>query len=330
MNQIKIYKDKDVEEGVLETKNIGIIGYGNQGKAQALNLKDFGLKVMIGLRAKSPRRKEAKSDGFRVCSINDLIIKSDVVCFMIPDEEIPNIFSDLLFRKGQSLLFSHGYAIHFKEVVPPKFVNIILVAPSGSGKMVREKFLENTGVPSLVAVEKNYTGDALEIALAYSKCIGSTRVGAFISSFSEETITDIFGEQTVLTGSIPSIIRESFNVLLEAGYSPEVSWLVCYYEVKSIIDSFHENGFDFLNNSISNLAEYGGATRGERLVGEKYKNEMKKILKEIEDGSFKSEWEEEKKRKYKFLHSKRNEIKNSKIEKITRQLLSLLYNNKNN
>ena len=328
MNKIKIYKNKDIKKDFLKGKVIGIIGYGNQGKAQALNLRDSGLNVIIGLRNGSLRKKDAKSEGFEIHTIDKLVEMSDIVSFLIPDEQIPSLFSNLKLKEGQSILFSHGYVVHFKEIKLPNFVNVLLVAPSGSGKMVREEYIKGSGVPSLIAVEQDISGAAFDIALCYSKALGSTRVGSFLSTFSEETITDIFGEQAVLTGSIPSIIKESFNVLLESGYTPEIAWLVCYYEVKSIIDSFHQNGFDFLNNAISNLAEYGGATRGKRIIDENVKIKMRNILKEIEDGSFKKEWEKEKKDDYKSLYESRNLVKESEIEKITKEKLGLLKNRK--
>ena len=321
-----LFFDSDVSLDSIKNLKIVVVGYGNQGRAQALNLRDSGLNVVIGLRDNSSKIEEAKLEGFEVFNINKLIEISDVVSFLIPDEQIPNLFPKLKLKEKQHLIFAHGYAVHFKEIKLPKFIDVLLVAPSGSGKMVRKEYLNRSGVPSLIAVEQDFSGIGFDIALCYSKALGSTKVGAFLSTFSEETITDIFGEQVVLTGSIPNIIKESFNVLLESGYSPEVAWLVCYYEVKSIIDSFHKEGFDFLNNVISNLAEYGGATRGERIIDEEIKLKMKNILKEIEDGSFKEEWEKEKENNYRILNRYRELVKKSKIEKTTKEMLSLLLN----
>ena len=323
----KIFKDKDITYNLLKTKTVSIIGYGNQGRAQALNLKDSKSNVIIGLRENSKSKKLAKSDGFEVFSIPKAVELSDIISILIPDEEIPVTFDAMVkpyLEKGKTLLFSHGYSIFFNEITPPNFINVILVAPSGSGKMVREEFINGRGVPNLVAVEQDYSKDSLEIALSYSKLIGGTRTCAFLSTFEEEVVTDIFGEQVVLTGGIPSIIKESFNVLLEEGYSPIVAWFVCYYEVKSIIDSFHNNGFDFLNNMISNVAEYGGLTRGERLINADVKKEMKNILFEIKNGKFKREWDLEKKDEFKLLNKKRNITKKSEIEKMTLKMLSKL------
>ena len=323
----KIFKDKDIVFNLLESKVISIIGYGNQGRAQALNLKDSKNNVIIGLREDSKSKELAKSDGFKVFSISKAVELSDVISILIPDEEIPVIFDNMIkphLKKGKTLLFSHGYSIFFNEITPPDFINVILVAPSGSGKMVREEFIDGRGVPNLIAIDQDYTKNSLDIALSYSKSIGGTRTCAFLSTFEEEVVTDIFGEQVVLTGGIPSIIKESFNVLLEDGYSPVVAWFVCYYEVKSIIDSFHANGFDSLNQMISNIAEYGGLTRGERLINSNVKNEMKKILSEVKNGKFKKEWDIEKKKDFKLLNDKRKFTKESKIEKTTLKILSIL------
>lgn len=327
MNKNKIYKEKDVLENLLEDKVVGIIGYGNQGRAQALNLKDSGIKTIIGLRKLSKSKIKAQKDGFsNILSIQELIGKSDLISFMIPDEEIPEIFLKIVkdLRPKQTLLFSHGYCVHFKKINVPNFVNIIMVAPSGAGKMVRQKYLNNSGVPNLLAVHQDYTKTAFQIALSYSKAIGGTRVGSFISTFEEETVTDIFGEQAILTGGIPALIRNSFDVLVESGYSPIVAWFVCYYEVKSIIDLFHENGFDFLNKSISNLAEYGGLTRGDFLIDTDIKLKMKKILEEIKNGNFESEWNNEK-NNGNLLEEKRNKIKDSEIEKMNKKMLKILF-----
>lgn len=328
MKQNKIFKDNDVDLNVLKDRSIGIIGYGNQAKAQSLNLRDSGFNVSIGLRENSSSIKEARSDGFNILSIKDLIQTSEVVSLLIPDEQMGDFFLEHIspyLIDGQTLLFSHAYSIHFKHILPPEFIDVILVAPSGSGKMVRNEFLNGRGVPNLIAVHQDFSGNAISVALAYSKAIGGTRTGAFLTSFEEEVVTDIFGEQVLLIGSIPCIIKESFNVLLEDGYSPYIAWLVCYYEVKSIIDTFHSQGFDFLNQSISNLAEYGGSTRGKRLINKDTKLEMKRILNEIKDGSFEKEWKKEKNNNYKSLKKARLKVKKSKIEKINQELKKIFF-----
>ena len=328
MDQIKVYKDKDVSQNLLKDELIGIIGYGNQGRAQALNLKDSGLDVVIGLRKGSESIKLVKKDGFKqILSIEELVKKSNVICFLIPDDQISKVFSEKVkphLTPNQTLLFSHGYCIHFNHISVPDFVNIILVAPSGTGLMVRKEYLEKRGVPNLIAVQQDYTKTAFNIALSYSMSIGGTRAGAFISTFEEETVSDIFGEQTILTGGLPKLIQKSFNTLIDDGYSSAVAWLVCYYEVKLIVDSFHDKGFEFLNKSISNLAEYGGQTRGEELIDKKIESKMRRILNEIKNGTFEEEWEREKEGDYSLLKMRRKKDKISRIEKTTKMMLKLL------
>lgn len=328
MNKNKIYTDKDISFDLLRNKVVGIIGYGNQGRAQALNLKNSGVSVLIGLREESSTRIKAEKDGFsNIMSINQLVKKSDIICFMIPDEEIPGVFKyiEKYISPKQVLLFAHGYCVHFKKINIPEFVDVIMVAPSGAGKMVRQKYLDNQGVPNLIAIHQDYTKTAFKIALSYSKNIGGTKVGAFISTFEEETVSDIFGEQAILTGGIPFLIKSSFDTLVEEGYSPIVAWFVCYYEVKSIVDLFHENGFEFLNNSISNLAEYGGLTKGEFLIDDQVKLKMKEMLQEIKNGNFVSEWENEKNTGSLLLNQKRDKIKKSQIEEMNQKMLKILF-----
>ena len=328
MNNTKIYTDKNIKADIIFNYKIGIIGFGNQGKAQALNLKDSGIDVVIGLRRGSLSKKFAIDEGFKVFSIEEVAIKCDIICLLIPDEQISSLYKrDIVthLRKGQSLLFSHGYAVYFKHIIIPSYINVILVAPNGSGMKVRSEYLKGLGVPNLVAINQDYTGNALKLALAYSKSIGGTKLGAFLTTFKEETITDIFGEQILLTGSIPKLMQESFNVLVENNYNPEVAWLVCYYEVKSIIDSFYKEGFVHLNSIVSNLAEYGGLTRGNRLVDKKLKKKMEVILSEIEDGVFENEWKKEKKNKFKILKEGREITKKSKIEETTIKMTKLFY-----
>jgi ketol-acid reductoisomerase len=330
MNKNKIYNDNDVLVNVLKDKVVGVIGYGNQARAQALNLKDSGINVLIGLRDNSLSKAKSLNDGFsNAISIKELVQKSDLICFLIPDEEIPSTYLKFVknyLKPKQTLVFAHGYCIHFKKIQVPSFVNIIMVAPSGAGKIVREKYINNSGVPNLIAVNQDFTKNSFDIALSYSKSIGGTRIGSFVSSFKEETITDIFGEQSILTGGLPALMRNSFDVLVESGYSPTVAWFVCYYEVKSIVELFHKDGFEYLNKSISNIAEYGGLTRGEFLINKDVKLKMKEMLKEIESGSFVSEWDKEKNDNNSLLlNEKRAKVKNSKIEKINKKMIKILF-----
>ena len=328
MNRNKIYTDKDVKINCVKDKIVGIVGYGSQGRAQALNLKDSGVEVLIGLRKNSPSIKIAQDDGFKnILSIAELSKKSDIISLLIPDEEIPHVFKNDIENnifEGKTLLFSHGYCVHYDKMSLPQNVNIIMVAPSGAGEIVRTRYLKNSGIPNLIAIHQDFTKDAFQIALSYSKCIGGTRVGSFISTFEEEVVTDLFGEQAILTGGIPSLIKKSFDVLVDHGYSPTVAWFVCYYEVKAIIDLFYDKGFDHLNKSISNIAEYGGHTRGDFLFDDNFTDKLSLILKQITNGSFDEEWSHEKKDGYKYLKSKRKKTKEIEIEKINKKMLDLL------
>ena len=328
MNRNKIYTDKDVKINCVKDKIVGIVGYGSQGRAQALNLKDSGVEVLIGLRKNSPSIKIAQDDGFKnILSIAELSKKSEIISLLIPDEEIPHVFKNDMennILEGKTLLFSHGYCVHYDKMSLPQNVNIIMVAPSGAGEIVRTRYLKNSGIPNLIAIHQDFTKDAFQIALSYSKCIGGTRVGSFISTFEEEVVTDLFGEQAILTGGIPSLIKKSFDVLVNHGYSPTVAWFVCYYEVKAIIDLFYDKGFNHLNKSISNIAEYGGHTRGDFLFDDNFTDKLSLILKQITNGSFDEEWSNEKKDGYKYLKSKRKKTKEIEIEKINKKMLDLL------
>ena len=332
MNRDKIYKDLDVTKDHIVNKVVGIIGYGSQARAQALNLRDSGAKVLIGLRINSKSIKLAKKDGFEdILNIKNVCIKSDLISILIPDEEIPNVFSTSIaqhLHKGKTILFSHGYSVFFNKINLPKEINVIMVAPSGAGKMVRKKFIDGSGIPNLIAVHQNYTKDAFDIALSYSKYIGGTKVGSFVSTFKEEVVTDLFGEQAILTGGIPTLIKESFNALVSKGYNPTVAWFVCYYEVKAIIDLFYDKGFEFLNNSISNVAEYGGFSKGEFLIDNDFKDKLLSMINDIENGKFEKDWSKEKDVNNKYLNLKRKETIDSDIEKLNKKLISIINSDK--
>ncbi len=327
---MKILTNKNIKTRILNEMNIGIIGYGNQARAQALNLKESNIKVTIGLRKDSLSTSLAIEDGFNVVLIRELVISSDLICILIPDENIQSLFDEIKseLKINQTILFSHGYAVHFKEIEIPNYINVILVAPSGSGKMVREKFVNNSGVPNLIAVEQDHSGQSRDIALEYSRAIGGGRVGIIESTFEEEVVTDLFGEQVLLTGGIPVLIRESFKVLLNKGYRPEVAWLVCYYEVKSIVDSFHDIGLDSLNSIISNIAEYGGYTRGKKIINETSIKNMNEIIDSIKSGEFTKEWNREIDSKFKILDENRKKNKKEVINEVTSIMLESINNKK--
>ena len=287
----KIFFDKDVSLDKLKNKKVGIIGYGNQGRAQALNLNESGIDIIVGLRENSNKKSKVKKDGLRYMLIKDLVSSCDLISILIPDSQIPRLFKNIakLLKKNQTILFSHGYTVVNNEIEIPDYINVIMVAPSGGGAVVRSEYKKGFGVPALIAVEQDFSSNSMSIALSYSKAIGATKAAAFISTFKEEVETDLFGEQVVLTGSIPMIIIESYKVLIKKGYSPIVSWFVCFYETKTIIDLMFENGMQNFYESISDTARYGGVSRGNKLIDKSFKNKMENILEDIQNGHFDKE-----------------------------------------
>ena len=313
----KIYNDQNVKN--ILTKKVGIIGYGNQGRAQALNLYDSGIDVCIGLQNKSKSKDLVNQENLSSMSIKELVKEFKVISILIPDQNINRVFENEIspyLKKGQSIIFAHGYNIHYKIIKPPTFVDIILVAPSGPGAELRKQYIKGHGIPGLFSIHQDYSKEAHEIALSYSKAIGLTRVGLFETTFKEETETDLFGEQVLLTGGIPKLIQAAFMTLINDGYSPAVAWLVCYYEIKTIVNLFHSKGFEYMNRSISDTAEYGGITRGDRIINQKTKNEMKIILEEIKSNDFFKEWSQETDNGSKKLLELRKSEKNMLINKI--------------
>ena len=289
----RILFDKDIEGKSLSAKTVGVIGYGNQGRSQALNLRDSGVEVIIGLREGSASKDRVLSDKLKPCKILDVFKKADILAILIPDNEIDQLLSgnSRNFRKDQTVLVSHGYSILYGKAQIPSNVNIVMVAPSGGGRIVRSEYQKGFGVPALVAVQNDYSGNAIDIALSYAKAIGSSRAAVFLSTFREETETDLFGEQVLLTGSIPLIIIESYKVLLEEGYSPIVSWFVCFYELRTIVDLMFEKGMASFYDMVSDTARYGGASWGGMLIDDHFKNKIRDILKNIKSGDFKDELE---------------------------------------
>ncbi len=312
-----IIKNKDIDFSKIVNRKIAIIGYGNQGRAQALNLRDSGLNVKIGLRDKSPSISKANDDNFDVLSIYECIKWADIIAILLPDKIAPKVFkeefnSELI--RGKTLLFSHGYNIHYQFILPPDDINIILVAPSAGGQVVRDEYRKNRGVPSLIAVENDFTGDAFELAKAYAKGIGSARMCIFKSTFKEETETDLFGEQAILTGGLPFLINSSYNILVKNGYNPTVAWFVCYYEIKTIVDLFHGKGFDEFYKMISDTARYGGKTRGKKLIDSEFIDKLQTILDDIKSGKFNNELSMS-------IDDNKSDDKFAKIEKETLRIL---------
>lgn len=288
----KIYRDPDANLEILKDKDICIVGYGSQGHAHALNLRDSGCKIIVALPEWDRETwKKAESDGMKVVSLKE--IEGDIISMLIPDMVQPKVYKDFVEKKlkeGDMLMFAHGFNIHYNQIVPPEFVDVAMVAPKGPGPLVRRMFLEGKGVPALVAVHRNYTGKALEIALAYAKGIGATRAGVIETTFKEETETDLFGEQVDLCGGVAEMIKSAFEILVEAGYQPEVAYFEVLHELKLIVDLIYEGGIFNMWRSVSETAKYGGMTRGKRIFNESVKQEMRKILKEIQTGEFAREW----------------------------------------
>jgi len=289
----KIYYDSDADLSYLKDKVVAVLGYGNQGKAHALNLKDSGIDVIVGLYRQSKSWKRAEDDGFEVLEVSEAVSRADIIMFLIPDMVQPEVYRRFVkdyLEEGDMLMFAHGFNIHYNQIVPPEWVDVTMVAPKSPGHLVRRMFVEGKGVPALVAVHQNYTGKALEIALAYAKAIGCTRAGVIETTFKEETETDLFGEQVDLCGGVTELIKATFETLVEAGYQPEVAYFEALHELKLIVDLIYEGGLMKMWNAVSETAKYGGLTRGRRIINESVRAEMKKILKEIQTGEFAREW----------------------------------------
>jgi len=289
---VKVYHDIEIDMNVLEDKKVAVIGYGSQGQAQALNMKDSGVNVVIGLRpGKSWER--AKKDGFEVKSVIDAANEADVVLMLIPDMAQPTVYNEeiaISLKPGKTLQFAHGFNIHYGQINPSEMIDVIMVAPKAPGPEMRRQYKEGFGVPSLVAVHQDASGKARDIALAYAKGIGCSRAGVIETTFAEETETDLFGEQTVLCGGVTSMIKAGFDTLVEAGYQPEIAYFEILHELKLIVDLIYQGGLTYMRYSVSDTAEYGDYTRGPRVIDEMVIDEMRQILAEIQDGTFAKEW----------------------------------------
>lgn len=288
----KIYYDQDADLSWIQKKTLAVIGYGNQGRGQALNLKDSGVRVVIGARSEETR-KRAQADGLEAASPEEAARAADIVQMLIPDDTQPAVYEKAIrphLKGGKALMFSHGFNIHFGQIVPPKDVDVFMIAPKGPGHMVRVTYERGEGVPALLAVAQDATGHAQEIALSYAKAIGATRAGVIETTFREETETDLFGEQVVLCGGLSELIRAGFDTLTQAGYQPEVAYFECLHEVKLIVDLIYEKGITGMREAISTTAKYGDITRGRRVITAETRREMNRILGEIQSGSFAREF----------------------------------------
>lgn len=289
----EVYHDVDAHLEPLLARRIGIVGYGSQGYAHALNLRDSGCEVRVGLRPGSPSQARAEADHFAVGSISDVSRWADVIALLLPDQYHQAVYdADIAphLESGNALVVAHGFSVHYRQVRPSADVDVILVAPVGPGQTVRRLFLEGRGVPAVFAAANDRTGQAEAIALAYAKALGCTRVGAIKSTFQEETETDLFGEQAVLCGGIPFLIRAGFETLVAAGYQPEIAFFECVHQVKLIVDIIHESGFNYLYSHISDTAEFGAYRAGPAIAGEPMREAMRSVLRSVEDGSFARDW----------------------------------------
>jgi ketol-acid reductoisomerase len=318
-----MYYNKDADLKVLKGKRVAVIGYGIQGRAQSLNLRDSGVDVVLGLNLKDETWKRAKTDKMRIMSVADAVKSSDIVMMLIPDEVQKMVYDKFVgpnLRKGMVLDFAHGFNIHFKRIVPPKNVDVIMVAPKGPGALVRETYLAGIGVPALIAVQQNPSGKAKKVALAIAKGLKATTRGVIETTFKEETETDLFGEQVDLCGGASALVRTSFDVLVEAGYQPEIAYFEVLHELKLIIDLVQKGGIEGMWDGVSNTAEYGGRTRGGMIIDSRTKRTMKEILKDIQSGKFAREWVEEYEAGMPVLTKLRNEGEKSKIEAVGKQI----------
>lgn len=333
MKQLEIYLDKDIDTDLIKSKKIAVIGFGSQGYGQSMNLKDSGCDVVLGLRLGGQSDTKAKDYGFRTMSIEDAVKYADIVQILIPDEIQAQVYEKQIkpyMRAGQYLMFSHGFNIHFKKIVPPADINVIMVAPKGPGHTVRSEYQQGKGVPCLVAVEQNPSGDALDVALSYASAIGAGRAGILETNFREETETDLFGEQTVICGGVAALIKAGFDVLVSAGYSPYMAYLEVCHEMKLIVDLINQGGLNDMRYSISNTAEYGDMTRGPRLIDDSVKDEMKRILKDIQSGAFADEFLNEINGDRSLFNALRADNQNHLMEKVGAEIRSKFIWNRDN
>jgi len=323
----KMYYDNDADLKVLDGKVVGIIGYGSQGHAQAQNLRDSGVNVIVSDLPGTPNYDLAKEHGFEPITAKELAEKADVIQILAPDELQAKIYASEIapsMKSGKTLVFSHGFNIHFGQIVPPADVDVIMIAPKGPGHLVRSVYVEGGGVPNLIAIFQDASGKAKETALAYSKGIGGTRAGVLETTFKEETETDLFGEQAVLCGGCTALVKAGFETLVEAGYQPEIAYFECMHELKLIVDLMYEKGIAGMRDSISNTAEYGDVTRGPEIITEETKETMRDILADIQDGSFAREWLLENQVNRPVLNALRNIEKGHLIEQVGGKLRAMM------
>jgi ketol-acid reductoisomerase len=323
----KIYYDQDADLSLLRGRRIAVIGYGSQGHAHALNLKDSGQDVVVGLYKGSRSWAKAEQDGLRVATVAEAAQTADVVMILLPDQVHRQTFEESIkgaLGKGKTLMVAHGFSIHFNQIVPPADVDVSMIAPKAPGHIMRDLFVQGPGVPALLAVQQDVSGRARDLALAYAKGVGCTRAGVIETTFREETETDLFGEQTVLCGGVSALIKAGFETLVEAGYQPEVAYFECLHEMKLIVDLMYQGGLAYMRYSVSDTAEYGDYSRGPRVIDEHVRAEMRKILKEIQTGQFAREWVlENQANRASFLATRRVEATHQ-IEEVGKRLRGMM------
>ncbi|MEA3443050.1 MAG: ketol-acid reductoisomerase [Chloroflexota bacterium] len=289
----KIYYEKDANLNLIKEKVVTIIGYGSQGHAHAQNLRDSGCKVIVAEVPGSEAWETAQNAGFQVTSASEAAHNADIIVMLAPDNLHPQIYHESIEKemvKGKTLMFAHGFNIHYSQIVPSSEIDVSMIAPKCPGHMLRQLYIEGSGAPALIAIHQDASGKAKDIALAYAKGIGCARAGVLETTFAEETETDLFGEQTVLCGGVSSLVKAGFETLMEAGYQPEIAYFECFHELKLIVDLMHQGGLNYMRYSVSDTAEYGDYTRGPRVIDDSVKDEMRQILDEIQDGTFAKEW----------------------------------------
>jgi len=324
---VPMFYDADADLDLLSGKTVAVIGYGSQGHAHALNLRDSGVPVLVGLRPGSSSIEAASEEGLEVLPPAEAAARGDLVMILAPDEHQARIYAEDIapgLREGDALMFAHGFSIHFGQVVPPAGVDVMMVAPKGPGHLVRRTFAEGAGTPALVAVQQDATGEAMGLALAYAKGIGCTRAGVIETTFAEETETDLFGEQVVLCGGLTELVRAAFDTLVEAGYNPDLAYFECLHELKLIVDLMYEKGISGMRYSISNTAEYGDLTRGRRIITDETRAEMKRILAEIQTGRFAKEWLEENQVGRPVFNAIARRDANHQVEEVGRRLRGMM------
>lgn len=324
---VKVYYDQDGDLAVLNGKKVAVIGYGSQGHAQAQNLKDSGVDVIVGLYEGSSSQARAEADGMTVLTAAEAAAQADVIQILVPDETQAALYRSAIaphLTGGKALMFSHGFNIHYGQIVPPADVDVFLVAPKSPGHMVRRMYQDGVGVPGLIAIHQDASGKARDIAMAYAKGIGCTRAGVFETSFKEETETDLFGEQAVLCGGVTELIKAGFDTLVEAGYAPEMAYFECLHELKLIVDLINEGGLSFMRYSISNTAEYGDYMVGKRIITDETRAEMKKVLSEVQNGEFAKQWILENQANRPVFNATRRREQDSQIEKVGAELRQMM------